>query len=113
MNGISTHILDTSVGRPVAGVSVTLEHSGESGWREIAEQTTDVDGRARQMLPPGWQLQRGDYRLRFRTRDYFDARGVQGLYPIVIVTFTVTEAAEHYHIPLLLAPNGYSTYRGS
>ena len=113
MNGISTHILDTSLGRPVAGVSVTLEQSGESGWREVAVQTTDIDGRVREMLPSGWQLQRSEYRLTFQTQDYFDARGVQGLYPVVIVTFAVTETAGHYHIPLLLAPNGYSTYRGS
>lgn len=113
MNGISTHILDTSLGRPIAGVSVTLEQNEESGWREIAVQTTDVDGRVKEVLPSGWQLQRGEYRLTFQTRDYFDAQGVQGLYPVVIVTFTVTETGEHYHIPLLLAPNGYSTYRGS
>jgi len=113
VNGISTHILDTSLGRPVGGVSVTLEQSGASGWREIAVQSSDNDGRVKQMLPPGWQLQRGEYRLTFQTRDYFDARGVQGLYPVVAVTFTVTETADHYHIPLLLAPNGYSTYRGS
>jgi 5-hydroxyisourate hydrolase len=113
VNGISTHILDTSLGRPVAGVSVTLEQSGASGWREIAMQTSDDDGRVRQMLPSEWQLQRGPYRLTFQTQDYFDKRGVQGLYPLVQVTFTVTEVADHYHIPLWLAPNGYSTYRGS
>jgi 5-hydroxyisourate hydrolase len=113
VNGVSTHILDTSLGRPVAGVRVTLEQSGASGWREIAMQTTDDDGRVRQMLSPEWQLQGGAYRLTFQTQDYFDARGVQGLYPLVQVTFTVIEVADHYHIPLLLAPNGYSTYRGS
>jgi 5-hydroxyisourate hydrolase len=113
VSGISTHILDTSLGRPVAGVIVTLEQSASSGWRELSTQTTDDDGRVRQMLPSDRQLESSGYRLTFATQAYFDARGVQGLYPVIQVTFTVTQIADHYHIPLLLAPNGYSTYRGS
>jgi 5-hydroxyisourate hydrolase len=113
MSGISTHVLDISLGRPAAGVKVTLELSDNDGWTELSTRTTDSDGRIKQMLPPEMALRPGDYRLSFRTLAYFLARGVQGLYPVVQITFTVTDNASHFHIPLLLTANGYSTYRGS
>ena len=113
MSGISTHILDTSLGRPAAGVRISLEQSGEEAWRELSMQETDADGRVKQMLPVEAVLEACNYRLTFHTQAYFDARGVQGLYPVVQVTFSVSDAAGHYHIPLLLTANGYSTYRGS
>jgi 5-hydroxyisourate hydrolase len=113
MSGISTHVLDISRGRPAAGVKVTLELSDNDGWTGLSIQATDSDGRVNQMLPPDAQLQIGDYRLTFGTKDYFSARGVQGLYPVVQITFTVTDSATHFHLPLLLTANGYSTYRGS
>ena len=113
MRGISTHILDTSLGRPAAGVRVTLEHSDKDSWQEVSTQTTDVDGRVKQILPANAVLYNGQYRLTFHTQAYFDALGVQGLYPVVQVTVSVSDVAGHYHIPLLLTANGYSTYRGS
>lgn len=113
MSGISTHILDTSLGRPAAGVRVSLEQCGKGAWRELSAQETDADGRVKQMLPAEALLEAGNYRLTFHTQAYFDARGVQGLYPVVQITFSVSDAAGHYHIPLLLTANGYSTYRGS
>ena len=113
MSGIWTHILDISKGRPAGGVQVTLERREKEGWREITRQITNEDGRVRQLLPPQEALLTGQYRLTFHTQAYFDAYGVQGLYPVVQVTITVTDTAGHYHIPLLLTANGYSTYRGS
>jgi 5-hydroxyisourate hydrolase len=109
---ISTHILDTSRGRPAAGVQVTLERSEAGSWHEVATRTTDNDGRAKQFLSQQEPLENGQYRLTFYTQAYFDAQGVAGLYPVVQVTFTVTDNSG-YHIPLLLTANGYSTYRGS
>lgn len=113
MTGVSTHILDISLGQPAAGVKVMLEQSNQADWREISAQTTDADGRVKQLLPVNEALTSGQYRLTFATQAYFDAQGVQGLYPIVQITFTVTNISYHYHIPLLLTANGYSTYRGS
>lgn len=111
MNGISTHILDTSLGRPAAGVPVTLERNFDGRWSKISEHVTDSDGRVKQLLPAETEAQPGQYRLTFATGSYYEGRGVEGLYPIVEITFTVRGG--HYHIPLLLAANGYSTYRGS
>jgi 5-hydroxyisourate hydrolase len=113
VSGISTHILDISKGRPAAGVRVTLERSDSEVWREIATWSTDEDGRAKQLLPMTESLEKGKYRLTFHTQAYFDACDVEGLYPVVQVTFTVANSDGHYHIPLLLTANGYSTYRGS
>jgi 5-hydroxyisourate hydrolase len=118
VSGISTHILDTSLGWPASGVRVALDlfldEQGNGGaWSELSVQATDADGRVKQILPAGIALQAGQYRLTFHTQAYFDALGVRGLYPVVQVTFSVTDVAGHYHIPLLLAANGYSTYRGS
>lgn len=98
---LSTHVLDTTTGRPAAGMAVLLD--GEPAGR------TDGDGRLR--LTGGDQ--EGNHQLTFLTSDYFTARGTSAFYPEVTVTFTVTSAAEHYHVPLLLSPFGYSTYRGS
>jgi len=113
---ISTHVLDTARGRPAAGVPVALELiadavSGEA--REIARATTDDDGRVRELVPASATLVAGDYRLTFDTRAYFAAGGAEAFYPLVHVDFTVRDPAEHHHVPLLLSPFGYSTYRGS
>lgn len=113
MNGISTHILDISLGRPARGVRVTLERSEGETWHEIVTLATDEDGRVKQLLPSTEPLEQGQYRLTFHTQAYFDACDVEALYPVVQITFTVANSAGHYHIPLLLTANGYSTYRGS
>jgi 5-hydroxyisourate hydrolase len=113
MSAITTHVLDTSLGKPAAGVSVTLEAHSAGGWKTLASGATNAEGRLRDLLPEETQIAAGTYRLRFETAAYFRARGVESFYPHVEVTFHVKDAAQHYHVPLLLAPYGYSTYRGS
>jgi 5-hydroxyisourate hydrolase len=83
------------------------------GWREVGRGETDADGRARQLLPAGSELAAGTYRLTFAIEAYFRAQSVEGFYPEASVVFQVRDAAQHYHVPLLLSPYGYSTYRGS
>lgn len=112
MSGISTHILDVSVGRPAAGIGVRLERRTESSWETIAEGITDSDGRCREILRSD-QVIPAPYRFTFATGQYFADSSRATLYPEVIVSFAVTEAGANYHIPLLLSPFGYSTYRGS
>jgi hydroxyisourate hydrolase len=107
LSGITTHVLDTSSGQPAEGVPVSLEREAESGWRLIGRGKTDADGRVSDLLSSA--PEEGRYRLTFDTSSYFDA----GFYPEVSVTFVVEPGAEHYHLPLLLSPFGYSTYRGS
>jgi 5-hydroxyisourate hydrolase len=113
MSGITTHVLDTARGRPASGVPVLLEIRSEHGWREIGRAETDADGRARQILPAGSELAAGTYRITFGIEVYFQAQGIEGFYPEASIVFYVRDAAQHYHVPLLLSPYGYSTYRGS
>ncbi|MDX6269674.1 MAG: 5-hydroxyisourate hydrolase [Acidobacteriota bacterium] len=113
MSAITTHILDTSRGRPAAGVRVTLEVRGYETWEMLGQGTTDADGRLRDLLPAGFDLREGAYRLTFHTADYFVAQGGESFYPEVVIIFIVSDAAAHYHVPLLVSPFGYSTYRGS
>ncbi len=113
MSQITTHVLDVSLGRPAAGVPVLLEvEETGTGWKQLGRGQTDKDGRLRDLLALE-SLVEGTYRLTFDTHAYFADRKVEALYPQVSVVFTVREAKEHYHIPLLLSPFGYSTYRGS
>jgi 5-hydroxyisourate hydrolase len=106
---LSTHVLDTARGRPAAGVPVRLDRHDGATWRPLAEDSTDDDGRLGDLPAP----EPGTYRLRFGTGPYFAALGVETFYPEVSVVFTVADAGEHHHVPLLLSPYGYSTYRGS
>ena len=107
MGMLSTHVLDTSLGLPAVGVGVVLE---DQSGRVIGFGITDADGRVGSI--GAGTLDPGDYRLRFATGDYFTVRGVEAFYPEVVVTFTVG-GDDHSHVPLLLSPFGYSTYRGS
>jgi 5-hydroxyisourate hydrolase len=113
MSGITTHVLDTARGKPASGVAVVLEIRDGEGWRELGRAATDADGRARHLLPEGAALVPGTYRITFATGDYFRGQGIEGFYPEAAIAFDVRDAAEHYHVPLLLSPYGYSTYRGS
>jgi 2-oxo-4-hydroxy-4-carboxy-5-ureidoimidazoline decarboxylase len=113
MSGITTHVLDTSLGRPAGGVAVRLERREGTAWIELGRGATDADGRCRNLLPEGTTLQPAVYRLGFDSAAYFGARGVPTFYPEVSVVFEVREPAQHHHVPLLLSPFGYSTYRGS
>ena len=114
---ISTHVLDTARGRPAADVPVTLEVVESSApteqGREVARAVTDADGRIRELAPRGAVPGAGRYRIRFDTGAYFRALGVDAFYPEVSVVFVIEDASQHYHVPLLLSPYGYSTYRGS
>ncbi len=111
MTGISTHVLDTSLGRPAEGVPVELELFTEGGWKVLGASATDSDGRAKD-LPA---VEAGSVvRLRFDTAAYFSAESDQApFFPEVSIVFTVAPAQHHYHVPLLLNPFGYSVYRGS
>ncbi len=114
MARISTHVLDTAQGQPAKEVPVRLERRDASGsWRLLAAARTDQDGRCAQLLPEKETLTPGLYRLGFETATYFGARKLDGLYPLVEITFHVRVGEQHFHIPLLLSPNGYTTYRGS
>lgn len=112
MASISTHVLDTSTGRPAAGVPLTLERHEGTAWVLVGGGLTDADGRNRTLVPDG-AFGAGPWRLTFDTASYFRAMGVEGFYPEVRVDFVVRDPAQHHHVPLLLSPFGYSTYRGS
>lgn len=114
MSAISTHVLDTARGLPAAGIAVTLERAGEAGaWAPLGQGTTDADGRIPNLVPAGGSLAAATYRLSFATGAWFAAQGVAAFYPEVRITFAVADPARHHHVPLLLSPFGYSTYRGS
>ena len=114
MSAITTHILDVSAGVPARGVPVMLWQQLEnSTWKVIGKGATDDDGRLRDLLDSDAGLQTGNYRLTFDTGAYFQKQQIEGFYPQVTVAFTVRDTTQHYHVPLLLSPFGFSTYRGS
>jgi 5-hydroxyisourate hydrolase len=107
---VTTHVLDTGAGRPAAGVAVVLYRKDGGSWHELASSATDADGRAKDLGPE--QLAPGHYRLNFGTGDYYARLGTATFFPEVDLVFEV-KGPEHYHVPLLLSPFAYSTYRGS
>jgi len=110
---ITTHVLDTSQGRPAAGVEVQLaRRSTDNRWEVVASGVTDADGRIADLLSPG-ALAAGVYCLTFATGAYFKRQGIATFYPTVAIEFQIVVPSEHYHVPLLVSPFGYSTYRGS
>lgn len=109
---ITTHVLDTATGRPAAGLAITLERRADDAWTRVAAGVTNGDGRVADLLPPG-DFVAGDYRIRFATGQWFAKRDTAGFYPYVEVVFRVSDPTSHHHVPLLLSPFGYSTYRGS
>ncbi|XP_035908769.1 5-hydroxyisourate hydrolase [Anopheles stephensi] len=115
MQNLSTHILDTTRGKPAAEVPVTLyQRTSSQAWTKISTGITDGDGRFRSFFADGQPgLEKGVYKLYFDVGLYFRGRSVESLYPFVEIVFTVADPTQHYHIPLLLNPFGYSTYRGS
>ena len=111
MSAVTTHVLDAVLGRPAAGISVRLERYAENVVEVVAEARTDDDGRVRDLGPD--HVDAGTYRIVFETGAWFQAAGRSTFYPEVTVTFSVTGEQPHFHVPLLLSPYAYSTYRGS
>ena len=110
---ITTHVLDLKSGLPARGVAVRLEIQGQGRWTALGDRVTDEDGRVRDFIAPGARVDSGLYRLTFRTGEYFDAQGTPAFHPEVVVSFEITDPARHHHLPLLISPFGYTTYRGS
>jgi 5-hydroxyisourate hydrolase len=106
---LSTHVLDTALGRPAQGIRVTLERGDDV----VGSGVTDADGRVRELHKKDAPLSQGSYRLTFYVAEYFSKAGRETFFPEVVVDFRIGEGTEHYHVPLLLSPFGYSTYRGS
>jgi len=113
MSAITTHVLDTGRGRPAAGVPVTLEVEAAGGWTLLGKRKTNKDGRISDLVPDETAIQTGVYRLIFDTGRYFANNNVDAFYPQVTIIFKIENPDQHYHVPLLLSPFGYSTYRGS
>jgi 5-hydroxyisourate hydrolase len=113
LSGITTHVLDTSLGQPASGVLVTLDRSdGPGTWTTIGSGTTGVDGRLGNLLADS-PLRAATYRITFDTAGYFAQTGTATFFPSVSITFEIGDGEQHYHVPLLVSPFGYSTYRGS
>lgn len=112
MSQITTHILDTSLGKPAAGVSIHLQKPDGESWISLASGITNSDGRIPDLLEKGIVLEPGHYSMLFEVAPYFESLQLKSFYPQIRIEFRVTDGS-HYHIPLLLNPFGYSTYRGS
>ena len=118
MSAITTHILDTHLGVPASGVPIQLfrqidhDTDGIPKFQELACGVTDDDGRNRSLLPEG-EIQAGIYQMRFEINTYHRRNNIESFYPEVRISFIVRDGTEHYHVPLLISPFGYSTYRGS
>ncbi|MBZ0115315.1 MAG: hydroxyisourate hydrolase [Thermoanaerobaculia bacterium] len=108
MSGISSHVLDTAQGRPARGIPITLEHWSQDEWQRVGGGTTDDDGRVKSLLTG--PLLTGKYRLTFALEGYL---GADAFFPSATIAFQVLDSEQHYHVPLLLSPFAYSTYRGS
>ncbi len=110
MSQITTHVLDAALGRPATGVAVALQLRTPEGWAAVGKGETNADGRIPELGPD--RVEPGVYRLLFATGDWFEASGRETFYPEIEVTFQVT-GPDHYHVPILLSPYAFSTYRGS
>jgi 5-hydroxyisourate hydrolase len=113
MSNITTHVLDTSKGRPAQGITAILEIKAGDTWQKLGQGVTNADGRIADLLPADHKFQSGIYRLTFETESYFAADKQAAFYPSVPIHFEIVDTKQHYHVPLLLNPFGYSTYRGS
>ncbi len=113
MSQITTHVLDTATGKPAKGISLSLSQFTDNEWRQIGNGTTNQDGRVGNLLSDEITLDAGRYKVLFQLEDYFKKRNIGAFYPYAEIVFEVEGDGQHYHIPLLLSPFGYSTYRGS
>ena len=112
MSQITTHVLDTASGKPAVGVPIHLYQQNDDGWQKLGCGITNSDGRVKGLVDDG-VLPGGIYRMHFDTKSYFLSSEIEGFYPYVDVVFELDDSGSHYHVPLLLSPFGYSTYRGS
>lgn len=112
MSQVTTHILNTATGKPAAGVALRLEQKAGADWQILGQGITNADGRVADLLAKDTIPEPGEYRMIFETAPYFEAQNIATFYPLVEIRFYIRDAA-HYHIPLLLSPFGYTTYRGS
>jgi 5-hydroxyisourate hydrolase len=113
MSAITTHVLDTALGKPAAGVRIKLERKDGDKWLLVGGGATDADGRLKTLMPDGVRPQPVEHRISFAIGEYFEKRGQRTFFPSVEITFLVSAPEEHHHVPLLVSPFGYSTYRGS
>ena len=112
-NPLSVHVLNLENGLPSAGVSVTLEQQVGDHWQALSKGVTNQQGRIAELFPANRSMTPGEYRVVFKTGDYYKKANRETFFPEVPVIFQVKQADQHYHIPLLLSPYGFSTYRGS
>ena len=112
---ITSHVLDISRGAPAAGIAVRLEHrrGDAEDWRLVGSSVTNADGRVSDLSPASAPAAAGQYRLTFETHRYFAGQAISTLYPAVVIVIEAAAGESHYHVPLLLSPFGYTTYRGS
>jgi 5-hydroxyisourate hydrolase len=114
MSQITTHVLDLAAGRPGVGIAVVLERKTDAdGWQTVGEGMTNEDGRVNDLLPANDALPNAHYRLTFDTGAYFAEQNAEAFFAQVTISFLIKDATQHYHVPLLLSPYGYTTYRGS
>lgn len=113
MSAITTHVLDTAKGVPAKGIVISLESLQGERWEKLARGETNNDGRLLNILPKSRVLEKGTYRLTFMVGDYFANLGLKSFYHEIPIVFKIDNPDQHYHVPLLLNPFGYSTYRGS
>ncbi len=112
-NPLSVHVLNLQTGVPTAGITVELDQKQHESWTRLASGVTDGNGRISALYPADKPVEAGSYRVVFKTGDYYARRGEKTFFPQIPVEFTMEKSGEHYHIPLLLSPFGYSTYRGN
>ena len=113
MSGITTHVLDTAMGKPGIGIEVLLEIKKGNEWSQLSGGQTNNDGRVPELIPKGHAIAVGTYRISFKVANYFAAQKRDTFYPSADIVFEVKDATQHYHVPLLVSPFSYSTYRGS
>lgn len=115
MGAITTHVLNTTLGKPGKNIKVDLQFKKEedNGWETIGEGITNDDGRVQKLIMDGWDLKEGTYKITFLLQDYYSENQIKGFYPEASICFFVDKANEHYHVPLLISGHGYTTYRGS
>ncbi len=113
MSKITTQVLDLSTGRPAVGIHVKVSREETSGWLELGTGVTDTDGRVRGVWSEEYELRVGVYRITFETGAYFASQRADAFYPEVTIQFEIRHALENHHLPLLVSPYGYSTYRGT